>query len=94
MYGLIGRMRAEPGQRDALIALLARGSQGMAGCSSYVIAQDVADANAIWVTEVWDSPESHKASLSLPQVQAAIAAARPLIASFDTHVQTRPVAWV
>jgi quinol monooxygenase YgiN len=48
-----------------------------------VIATDSADADALWITEVWDSAASHKASLGLPAVQATIAKARPLIAGFS-----------
>lgn len=63
MYGLIGKMTAVPGKRDALIAILLEGVSGMPGCLSYVVAKDTADSNAIWITEVWDSQESHKASI-------------------------------
>lgn len=91
MYGLIGKMRAVAGQRDALIAILLEGTDAMPGCLSYVVARDPADADAIWITEVWDSEASHKASLSLPAVQAAIAKGRPMIAGFDSSVATMPV---
>ncbi len=91
MYGLIGKMRALPGQRDALIAILVEGVSGMPGCLSYVVAQDPADPDAIWVTEVWDSEASHKASLTLPSIKDAIARGRPLIAGFDQHTETVPV---
>lgn len=91
MYGLIGKMRAVAGQRDVLIAVLLDGVSGMPGCLSYVVAQDPADADAIWVTEVWDSQASHKASLSLPAVKDAISRGRPLIAGFDQHIETVPV---
>ncbi|MGQ0532061.1 MAG: putative quinol monooxygenase [Caulobacteraceae bacterium] len=91
MYGLIGKMRTQPGQRDALTAILLEGTGSMPGCLSYVIAHDPADADAIWITEAWDSAESHQASLQLPQVQAAIARARPLIAGFGERFETVPV---
>lgn len=91
MYGLIGKMTAVPGQREALAAILLDAIMDMPGCLSYVVARDSADDNALWITEVWDSRESHKASLSLPSVQAAIARARPLIAGFSHRVETIPV---
>jgi quinol monooxygenase YgiN len=91
MYGLIGKMRATPGQRDALLAILLEGTEAMPGCLSYVIAGDPADADAIWITEVWTDAASHAASLTLPAVQQAIAKARPLIAGFDSHIETAPV---
>jgi quinol monooxygenase YgiN len=94
MYGLIGKMIAKPGQRDALLAILLEGTGGMPGCRSYVIATDPADANAIWITEVWDTEAHHNDSLQLPQVQAAIARARPLIEGFGERFITAPVGGV
>ena len=91
MYGLIGRMTAVGGQRDTLIAALLEGTQAMPGCLSYIIAIDSSNADALWITEVWDKQESHAASLALPAVKAAIAKGRPLIAGFDSRVETTPV---
>lgn len=91
MYGLIGKMTAVAGKRDALVSILLEGLGGMPGCLSYVVAKDPADANAIWITEVWDSEESHKASLSLAAVKQAITRARPLIAGFSDRTVTEPV---
>ena len=91
MYGLIGKMNAAPGQRDALIAILLDGTAKMPGCLSYIVAKDTTDPNALWITEVWDSEASHKASLSLPEVQAAIAKGRPMIAGFGERFITSPV---
>jgi len=94
MYGLIGKITTVPGKRDEFAAILLAGTGGMPGCLSYVVAVDPADADALWVTEVWDSQASHKASLSLPSVQAAIAKGRPLIAGFGSRVETRPIGGV
>ena len=92
MYGLIGKMTAVAGQRDALASILVGSTQSsMPGCLSYVIATDPADADALWITEVWDSAASHKASLKLPAVQATIAKAKPLIAGFSNRVETVPI---
>jgi quinol monooxygenase YgiN len=94
MFGLIGKMKAQPGKRDALLEILLSGTASMPGCLSYVVAKDPSDADALWITEAWDSEASHKASLSLPSVQAAIAEARPLIADFESSVRTEPVGGV
>jgi quinol monooxygenase YgiN len=91
MYGLIGKMTAKPGQRDALQAILLESDGGMPGCLSYVIAQDPTNPDALWITEVWDAQASHAASLTLTSVQNAIARARPLIAGFSDRVVTTPV---
>jgi len=94
MYGLVGKMVAVPGQREALIEILLEGSAAMPGCRSYIVARDAKDENAVWVTEVWDSKESHAASLNLPAIQSAISRGRPLIASFGSYTETEPAGGV
>ncbi len=91
MYGLIGNMTAKPGKRADLLAILLDGVEAMPGCLSYVVAEDPADENGLWITEVWDSETDHKASLQIPSVKAAIAQAMPIIAGFGAHTQTRVV---
>ena len=91
MYGLIGKMTAVAGQRDALASAMLEGTAAMPGCLSYIIAHDPADPDALWITEVWDRKESHAASLALPAVKAAIAKGRPLIAGFSNRTETTPI---
>lgn len=91
MYGLIGKMTAAPGKRDALASILLDGTDAMPGCLSYIIATDPAEPDALWITEVWESQASHQGSLALPAVKAAIAKGRPLIAGFSNRVETVPV---
>ncbi|WP_336963487.1 putative quinol monooxygenase [Sphingobium aquiterrae] len=91
-FGLIGQMLAVSGKRDELVAYLKESIGDMPGCLSYVVALDTANPDAIWITEVWDSRESHAASLRLPAVRAVIARARPIIAGLPQHFETVPVA--
>ena len=91
MHGLIGKMLAHPGKRDELLSVLLAEVSEMPGCMSYIIATDPANEDALWITEVWDSEASHKASLSIPAVKATIARARPLIAGFGERFVTTPV---
>lgn len=91
MYGLIGSFSAHPGKRDDLIALMIASTDDMPSCLSYVVARDPADPDKLWITEVWDSAESHKASLNIPAVAATIRQAMPLIAGFGDHIETVPV---
>lgn len=58
MYGLIAQMKATPENRDALIAILAAATGNMPGNLAYVIAEDKADGDALWVTEIWDSQKA------------------------------------
>jgi len=90
MYGLIGKMLVKPGHRDELVGILLEGTSAMPGCLSYVIALDSGDDDALWITEVWEDRESHEASLSLPDVQAAIARGRPMITGFGERFETVP----
>ena len=94
MYGLIGKITTTSGQRDALVAILVEGTARMPGCLSYVVALDTTDPDGLWITEVWDNQDSHRASLQLPAVQAAIAKGRPLIAGFSNRVETTPIGGV
>jgi len=91
MYGLIAKITALTGKREELIEKLIKGTAGMPGCFSYLVTQDLADENALWVTEVWDSVASHDASLLLPSVKDTIAQVKPMVAGFEKIVATNPV---
>ncbi len=94
MYGLFGKMRAQPGQREALLAHLLRAASqldDLAGCYLYVISSDPDDPDGIWVNEVWRSQADHQASLQHAAIQALIAEARPLIAEMPVRIETTPV---
>ena len=91
MHGLIGSMTASAGNRDALVEILLESSQDMPGCLSYIVAIDRADDDRIWITEVWDSQQSHANSLTLPAVRAAIKRAMPIIAGFGNQTVTTPI---
>jgi quinol monooxygenase YgiN len=91
MYGLIAKLTVVPGKREEMIALLKESAAGMPGCFSYVVAEDSADENTIWVSEVWDSIGSHDASLSLPAVKRVIPQAKAIVSQFDKIAVTHPV---
>ena len=91
MYGLIGKIKTKPGQRDAFAAILLRATHRMPGCLSYIVANDAKDPDALWITEVWDRQASHKASLSLPRVKEALVAGRPLVSGFGERFETIPL---
>jgi quinol monooxygenase YgiN len=80
-YGYIGSMRAREGCRGDIIKILLSGADGLraAGCQLYAVGTDPADADTIWVTEIWESAERHDASLQLPETRAAIAKAMPML---------------
>lgn len=96
-YGRHGIIRAHPGQRDALLAILidaSRGAHAMPGCRLYLVSTLPDDPNAVAVTEVWDDKASHAASLALESVRALIANARPFIAAMGAATEFEPVAGI
>ena len=92
-YGRTGSMKTTQGHRDDVVAILLSGADGLrqAGCDLYVVALDPADDVTIWVTEVWRSKEDHAASLRLPETQAAIATAMPMLTGDFTAQETSVV---
>ena len=93
LYGRHGTIRAQPGQRDALLAILSAGSaaSAMPGCRLYLLGTVIDDPDAIAVTEVWDDAAAHGASLSLERVRETIAKARPLIAGIGPATEFVPL---
>jgi quinol monooxygenase YgiN len=91
MYGEIGKIIAVSGKRDEVIENILNAISNMPGCLSYIVAKDVSNGDAIWISEVWDSRANHEASLSLPSVKDAIAKNLPLIAGMGDSTITIPV---
>ena len=86
LYGRLGTITAQAGQREALLELLlgmAAVADGMPGCHLYLIGRSEDNSDDIVITEGWDSAEAHAASLRLPGVIETIGKARPLIASMS-----------
>jgi quinol monooxygenase YgiN len=84
-------MAIVPGRREEMIGILKESASNMAGCLSYLVAKDSTDENVLWVTEVWDSIESHDASLSLPLVKCAILRAKMIVGRVEKIAVTAPV---
>ena len=88
-------MKAQPGQRDALLDILLEAAGLVAdlpGCEVWIVNTMPDDPDAIWVTEVWRGEADHAASLTGDDVKAVIARARPLIAGFGERFTLEPVA--
>ncbi len=80
-YGYIGSMKAQPGRRDEVVAILLEAAQAVpaAGCLSYVVCTDAQDADVVWVSETWPSKQQHDDSLQLPAAKEAIGRAMPML---------------
>lgn len=96
-YANVGTLGAVPGKRDELVARLTSSKPGLseAGCLLYEVGVSDDEPDTVFVAELWTSEEAHRASLQLPEVQEAIAAARPLLSGqfggFAFHVVGSPV---
>lgn len=76
-----GTLGAVAGARDELVRLLTQRNDALReiGCRLYEVGVSDDQPDVVFVVELWDSAEAHRASLELPEVQAAIAQARPLL---------------
>ncbi len=94
MFGLYGKIKTQPGQRDKLIDIMLKAAAVMPdveGCYVYVVNSAPDDADAIWVTEIWRSQADHEASLTLDSVKAVITTAMPMIAEGSQRIEVTPL---
>lgn len=92
MYGLIVKLTSASGRRAELIEVLGGDdSHTVAGCLSFIVAEDSADRDVLWITEVWDSEASHQASLDLPSSKVGLPAIETLVVGHKTIAVTKPV---
>ena len=92
--GLYTRFTTSEGQRDRVTELLLRGATLMetaAGCQLYLVNVSPDEPDTIWVTEVWDSQEHHRASLFIEGVPDVIARAMPLLAARPEQIRLTPI---
>ena len=94
LFGMYGKMTANEGQRDALVANLLRAAELMKsvpGCLLYVVSTSEAESNTVYVTEVWKDEAAHGASLSMPGVRALVMETMPLLAAKPEGIRLRTV---
>ncbi len=92
MFGLIVRLTSASGRRADLIEVLGgNDSHTVAGCLSFIVAEDTTDKDVLWVTEVWSSEASHKASLELPPSRPGLPPIETLVAGYKRIAVTEPV---
>jgi quinol monooxygenase YgiN len=92
MYGLIVKLTSPPGRRAELITLMGGDdSHTIPGCLSFIVAEDAADENVLWITEVWATRAAHEASLQAPPIKSSPTNADTLIAAFEKIATTAPI---
>jgi quinol monooxygenase YgiN len=95
--GYYVKFTARAGQRDALVERLLRAAElaGSApGCELYIVNTALAEADVVWVTEVWRSAEDHRASLeglATEEGRAMLAETLALLAGPPERTDVLPV---
>lgn len=69
----VGTLGTQPGQREAVVAILTRANPQLAqaGCLLYEVGTSEESPDTVFVTELWTSAEAHQESLQLPSVREA-----------------------
>ncbi len=92
MYGLVVKLTSVSDRRTELIEVLGGDdSYTVAGCLSFIVAEDTFDKDVLWVTEVWTSEASHKASLERPPSKPDLPAIESLVAGYARIAVTKPI---
>ncbi len=87
-FGMQAVITAREGRGEALADIMLQASQivaGLHGCQLYIVQRSLNNDNKILITEVWDSSDAHKASLTNEKVRDLISQAKPLIESMEHH---------
>jgi quinol monooxygenase YgiN len=91
-WGLLGRMKAQSGKRDELIAVLQESSRDVPGKLVYLIQLEQDDPDAFWINEVWQTKAHYEACLTMPQVIEGMKRGLPLLAANEHRTETIPLA--
>jgi quinol monooxygenase YgiN len=77
----MGTLKAEPGRRDEIVAALVRHKPELqaAGCLVYEVGTNRSTPDLVYVLEVWESAEAHRAALGIGSIREAVHAVLPLL---------------
>lgn len=87
-YSTSGKLVASPGNAPLLRQYLLEAASEMeavANCYCYILGVNEEEIDAIYVYEVWENQEAHRASLELDVFKNLIKKAKPLIVSMSNH---------
>lgn len=80
-FANVGTLGVKPGHRDEIVQILVRPKPDLreSGCLLYEVGINDESPDVVYVCELWESAEAHRASLQLSSVQDAIREAMPLL---------------
>ncbi|NAP00465.1 antibiotic biosynthesis monooxygenase [Halomonas sp. MG34] len=93
-FGLYNKFTAVEGKRDALAEMLLEAAKSMEGldeCELYVVSLSDNNKDSIYVYEVWNDENAHRASLSMEASQTLIQKAKPIIAGVEKMNTSSPI---
>src|SRR5690554_1582198 len=78
-FANVGTLGVKPGSLDTVVQILTRPNSELAsaGCLLYEVGTSPEQPDTVYVTELWESAEAHRASLELDSVRTAIREAMP-----------------
>lgn len=92
-YVLINKLTTKPGKRDEVTAILlesGRAFDGVEACVMSLVSHDDADADVIWVQDVWTSEAEHERVMADPAMRVHIQRALPLLAGMPEQHRLTP----
>lgn len=93
-FGQHSKVMARPGKRDELVAKyleVGEIQRSNPECELIFVSTSASDANAVYLTEVWSSEESHKQALDSDEVRAWAEAMPPLVDGDPQSQRLEPV---
>lgn len=87
-YGVNGYIKASPGKGKELLNYLLEAANEMehvVGCYCYIVGINDEEPDNVFIYEVWEDEDAHKASLEIPVFQELIMKARPIIADLVSY---------
>jgi quinol monooxygenase YgiN len=91
-YSINGYITAVSGKREELLNYLLEAANEMKhleNCQCYIVGTNDDESDNVYVFEVWDNEEAHKASLTMPVFQNLIKKAKPIIARLKSFPDLR-----
>ena len=89
-YGLVIKLRAQPGKRAGLMEALRLDLADLPGCRAYILSADLADQDAVWLTEYWDTKEAHDVAVELPVIKEMTLRTREFAGGLDLRAEVEP----
>ena len=89
-YGLVLKLRAQPGKRAELLQAMRLDPADLPGCRAYILSADLSDPDALWLTEYWDTKQAHDVAVEMPVIKDLTLRGRPFTAGLEVRAEVEP----